>query len=336
MPIGLQGSLMVDIAGTWLTAEDRHLLRQPEVAGLIIFARNIDSPRQVRELCASIRAVRPDLILAVDQEGGRVQRLRQGFVRLPAMRDIGECANASFLAEACGWLMATEVLAVGLDLSFAPVLDLDHQRSAVVGRRAFEGDPQRVVELAGAFIDGMNAAGMAACGKHFPGHGWAEADSHVAIPTDERSLDTLRAVDMVPFARLGDRLAAVMPAHVIYPQVDTLPAGFSRRWLQDILRGELGFEGVIFSDDLSMAGAHVVGDAASRIEAALTAGCDMGLVCNDRAAAELALSAAQRLGVRPSPRIARMRGRGTASTDYRAQPRWSAALTALKDAGLVD
>ena len=227
MPIGLQGSLMVDIAGTWLTAEDRHLLRQPEVAGLIIFARNIDSPRQVRELCASIRAVRPDLILAVDQEGGRVQRLRQGFVRLPAMRDIGECANASSLAEACGWLMATEVLAVGLDLSFAPVLDLDHQRSAVVGRRAFEGDPQRVVELAGAFIDGMNAAGMAACGKHFPGHGWAEADSHVAIPTDERSLDTLRAVDMVPFARLGDRLAAVMPAHVIYPQVDTLPAGFS-------------------------------------------------------------------------------------------------------------
>jgi beta-N-acetylhexosaminidase len=252
------------------------------------------------------------------------------------MRDIGECANASSLAEACGWLMATEVLAVGLDLSFAPVLDLDHQRSAVVGRRAFEGDPQRVVELAGAFIDGMNAAGMAACGKHFPGHGWAEADSHVAIPTDERSLDTLRAVDMVPFARLGDRLAAVMPAHVIYPQVDTLPAGFSRRWLQDILRGELGFEGVIFSDDLSMAGAHVVGDAASRIEAALTAGCDMGLVCNDRAAAELALSAAQRLGVRPSPRIARMRGRGTASTDYRAQPRWSAALAALKDAGLVD
>jgi len=336
MPIGLQGSLMVDIAGTWLTAEDRHLLRQPEVAGLIIFARNIDSPRQVRELCAAIRAVRPDLILAVDQEGGRVQRLRQGFVRLPAMRDIGECVDASSLAEACGWLMATEVLAVGLDLSFAPVLDLDHQRSAVVGSRAFEGDPRRVVELAGAFIGGMNAAGMAACGKHFPGHGWAEADSHVAIPTDERSLETLRAVDMLPFARLGGRLAAVMPAHVIYPQVDTLPAGFSRRWLQDILRGELGFEGVIFSDDLSMAGAHVVGDAASRIEAALTAGCDMGLVCNDRAAAELALSTAQRLGVRPSPRIARMRGRGMASTDYRAQPRWSASLAALKDAGLVD
>lgn len=158
MSASLQGSLMVDIAGTWLTAEDRQLLRQPEVAGLIIFARNIESPRQVRELCASIRAIRPELILAVDQEGGRVQRLRQGFVRLPAMRAIADNANADYLAEQCGWLMATEVLAVGLDLSFAPVLDLDHQRSAVVGSRAFEGDPQRATLLAGAFIRGMNAA----------------------------------------------------------------------------------------------------------------------------------------------------------------------------------
>ncbi len=336
MTARLQGSLMVDIAGTWLTAEDRQLLRQPEVAGLIIFARNIESPRQVRELCAAIRALRPDLILAVDQEGGRVQRLRQGFVRLPAMRAIADNDNAEHLAEQCGWLMATEVLAVGLDLSFAPVLDLDHQRSAVVGSRAFEGDPERATQLAGAFIRGMNAAGMAACGKHFPGHGWAEADSHVAIPTDERSLEQLRQVDLLPFARLGGRLAAVMPAHVIYPQVDSQPAGFSRRWLQDILRGELGFKGVIFSDDLSMAGAHVVGDAANRIEAALSAGCDMGLVCNDRAAAELALSAAQRLKVQPSPRIAQMRGRGFARTDYRQQPRWLAALGVLKDAQLVD
>ncbi|NIF26765.1 beta-N-acetylhexosaminidase [Pantoea sp. Tr-811] len=336
MTARLQGSLMVDIAGKWLTAEDRQLLRQPEVAGLIIFARNIDSPRQVRELCASIRAIRPELILAVDQEGGRVQRLRQGFVRLPAMRAIADNANAEYLAEQCGWLMATEVLAVGLDLSFAPVLDLDHQRSAVVGSRAFEGNPERATQLAGAFIRGMNAAGMAACGKHFPGHGWAEADSHVAIPTDERSLAQLREADLVPFTRLSGQLAAVMPAHVIYPQVDTQPAGFSRRWLQDILRGELGFDGVIFSDDLSMAGAHVVGDAANRIEAALSAGCDMGLVCNDRAAAELALTAAQRLKVTPSPRIAQMRGRGFARTDYRQQPRWLEALGALKEAQLVD
>jgi beta-N-acetylhexosaminidase len=336
MSARLQGSLMVDVAGTWLSAEDRHLLRQPEVAGLIVFARNIEHPRQVRELTTAIRAVRPELILAVDQEGGRVQRLRQGFVRLPAMRDLAHHPDALNLAEHCGWLMAAEVLAVGLDLSFAPVLDLDHGHSAVVGTRAFEGDPERATALAGAFIRGMNAAGMAACGKHFPGHGWAEADSHVAIPTDERSLEQIRACDLVPFARLAGSLAAVMPAHVIYPQVDSNPAGFSRLWLQEILRGELNFQGVIFSDDLSMAGAHVVGDAASRIEAALSAGCDMGLVCNDRAAAELALSAAQRMGVTPSPRIAAMRGQAQADVEYRRHPRWQQATAALRAAGLID
>ena len=308
MSSALQGSLMVDVAGTWLTAEDRQLLRQPEVGGLIIFARNIEHPRQVRELSASIRAVRPDLLLAVDQEGGRVQRLRQGFVRLPAMRAIADNPNAEYLAEQCGWIMATEVLAVGLDLSFAPVLDLDYQRSAVVGSRSFEGDPERAAVLAGAFIRGMNDAGMAATGKHFPGHGWAEADSHVAIPTDERSLEQIRAHDLVPFARLSKQLAAVMPAHVIYPQVDSQPAGFSRRWLQDILRGELQFDGVIFSDDLSMAGAHVVGDAASRIEAALTAGCDMGLVCNNRESACTALEGIANLPMPNQQRLERMRG----------------------------
>ena len=332
----LFGSLMLDIHGTWLTAEDRRILRQPEVGGLILFARNIEDPRQVRELCASIRAVRPDLLLAVDQEGGRVQRLRNGFVRLPAMRALADNDNAEQLAEHCGWLMATEVLAVGLDLSFAPVLDLDHQRSAVVGSRSFEGDAELASRLAGAFIRGMDAAGMAATGKHFPGHGWAEADSHVAIPVDERSLDEIRARDLVPFQRLSQQLAAVMPAHVIYPQVDAGPAGFSRRWLQDILRGELGFDGVIFSDDLSMAGAHVVGDAASRIEAALNAGCDMGLVCNDRASAELALGALQRLKVQPPNGLARMRGRGFARTDYREQPRWLQAVAALRAAQLID
>jgi beta-N-acetylhexosaminidase len=336
MSASLRGSLMLDVQGTWLSAEDRQILRQPQVAGLIIFARNIEHPRQVRELSEAIRAVRPDLLLAVDQEGGRVQRLRQGFVRLPAMRSLAEQANAVQLAEHCGWLLATEVLAVGLDISFAPVLDLDHQRSAVVGTRAFEGDPQRAALLAGSFIKGLNAAGMAATGKHFPGHGWAEADSHVAIPTDERSLEQIRASDLVPFVSLMPQLAGVMPAHVIYPQVDNQPAGFSRRWLQDILRGELGYQGVIFSDDLSMAGAHVVGDAAERIEAALRAGCDMGLVCNDRAAAELALSRLQQLKVAPPQGLQAMRRRAFPGSEYQQDPRWQSALGALRRAGLVE
>jgi len=231
--------------------------------------------------------------------------------------------------------MATEVLAAGLDFSFAPVLDLDHQRSAVIGARAFEAAPERAAELAGAFIGGMHAAGMPATGKHFPGHGWAEADSHVAIPHDERSLEEIRQCDLLPFRRLASTLDAVMPAHVIYPQVDSQPAGFSQRWLQEVLRGELGFSGVIFSDDLSMAGAHVAGDAAARIEAALSAGCDMGLVCNDRAAAELAVSALQRLAVKPSPRLARMRARSVIAQDYKQNPRWLSALGALRGTGLV-
>jgi beta-N-acetylhexosaminidase len=331
----MHGSLMLDIAGTWLTAEDRQLLRQPEVGGLILFARNIENLLQVQELCRAIRAVRPDLLLAVDQEGGRVQRLRRDFVRLPAMREFASRPNPQELAEICGWVMATEVLAVGLDFSFAPVLDLDYQRSAVVGSRAFEGDPQRASELAGAFIRGMHSAGMAATGKHFPGHGWAEADSHVAIPVDERGLDELRGQDLVPFRKLAAELDAVMPAHVIYPQIDDRPAGFSRRWLQDVLRDELGFLGLIFSDDLSMAGAHVVGDAASRIEAALMAGCDMGLVCNDRGAAELALSALQRLGAQPSPALGRMRNRACGSLEYKQDPRWRASVAALKAAELI-
>ncbi|WP_407291242.1 beta-N-acetylhexosaminidase [Stutzerimonas zhaodongensis] len=331
----MQGSLMLDIAGTWLTAEDRQILRQPEVGGLILFARNIESPSQVQELCRAIRAVRPELLLAVDQEGGRVQRLRRDFVRLPAMREFASHANAVSLAETCGWVMATEVAAVGLDFSFAPVLDLDYQRSAVVGSRAFEGDPERASELAGAFIKGMHRAGMAATGKHFPGHGWAEADSHVAIPVDERGLDELRARDLVPFRQLAGELDAVMPAHVIYPRVDDRPAGFSPRWLQEILRKELGFRGLIFSDDLSMAGAHVAGDAASRIEAALSAGCDMGLVCNDRGAAELALSALQRLGAQPSAALAAMRSRASGSLEYKQDPRWRASIAMLKAAELI-
>ena len=331
----LQGALMLDIAGTWLCAEDRQILRQPEVGGVILFARNIETPCQVRELCAAIRRLRPDVLLAVDQEGGRVQRLRRGFQRLPSMASFASLAQAEQLAEDCGWLMASEVLAAGLDLSFAPVLDLQHGRSAVIGERAFSGNAGQAITLAGAFIRGMHAAGMAATGKHFPGHGWAEADSHVAMPRDERSLAEIRRVDLQPFARLAGVLDAVMPAHVIYPQVDEQPAGFSRRWLQDVLRGELGFTGVLFSDDLSMTGAQVAGDAGQRIEAALRAGCDMGLVCNDRGAAECALQRLQHLRVHTPTRLAHMRRRAFMGPAYKEHPRWLAALARLCAAGLI-
>lgn len=326
----MQGSLMLDIGGTFLTAADRHLLRQSEVCGVILFSRNIEHPQQVRELCRAIRAVRSDLLIAVDQEGGRVQRLRQGFVALPAMGRLIEATDPEQLAEDCGWLMAWEVLAMGIDFSFAPVLDLNYGRSTVIGLRSFGADADTVVRLAGAFLKGMQAAGMPAMGKHFPGHGWVTADSHVAIPVDERSFAQINQADLQPFKRLQNDLAGMMPAHVIYPQVDSAPAGFSKVWLQDILRQQLHYKGVLFSDDLSMAGAHVAGDAAQRVLAALTAGCDVGLLCNDRAAAELALTALQTHQVRPCRQLAVMQGRHIAQHDFQQHPRWQAARQALK------
>jgi beta-N-acetylhexosaminidase len=326
----MQGSLMLDISGTYLTAEDRQLLRQPEVCGVILFARNIEHPQQVRELCRAIRALRSDLLIGVDQEGGRVQRLRQGFVALPAMGRLIEADNPEQLAEECGWLMAWEVLAMGIDFSFAPVLDLDYGRSSVIGLRSFGPDAATVERLAGAFLKGMQAAGMPAVGKHFPGHGWVTADSHVDIPVDERSFAQINQTDLQPFKRLKNLLAGMMPAHVIYPQVDTVPAGFSKIWLQDILRQQLAYKGVLFSDDLSMAGAHVAGDAAQRMLAALTAGCDVGLLCNDRVAAELALSALQTQQVRPCRQLSVMQGHHLAQRDFQQHPRWQSARQALK------
>ncbi|MCO5787498.1 beta-N-acetylhexosaminidase [Pseudomonas sp. G11-1] len=328
---------MLDLAGTWLTPEDRQLLRQPEVGGMILFARNTESPAQVRELVRSIRAVRPDMLIAIDQEGGRVQRLRRDVLRLPALGRIAGCAAAEQeqLAEAAAWLMATEMLACGIDISFAPVLDLDYGRSQVIGDRSLGGDPQQVSRLGQAYIQGLRQAGMAATGKHFPGHGWAEADSHFDLPVDERSEATIRESDLQPFAALAPLLDGIMPAHVVYPAVDSLPAGFSRRWLQDILRAELGFRGVIFSDDLTMAGAHAVGGMAERVDAALASGCDMLLVCNDRAAAEQALAHAQQMGMQPSPRAQGMLARSTPGIDYKAQPRWRQAVELLQGAGLL-
>ena len=332
-----QGSLMLDLPGLWLEPEDRQLLRQPEVGGMILFARNTESPEQVRELVNSIRAVRPDMLIAIDQEGGRVQRLRRGVVRLPALADIaqkgGERAPAA--ARSAGWLMATEMIACGVDISFAPVLDLDHGRSQVIGSRSLGGSPEQVSFLASAYIDGLAQAGMAATGKHFPGHGWAEADSHFALPVDDRSEEQIREWDLKPFALLADQLGGIMPAHVVYSQVDALPAGFSRYWLQSVLRQELGFTGVIFSDDLTMAGAHVVGGIAQRIDAAVESGCDMLLICNDRSAAEEGLLHAQRIGLQPPANIARMLSRRIVPADYKASPEWRTHYSLLRELDLV-
>lgn len=307
------GSLMLDIAGTRLCAEDIALLGESSVGGVILFGRNVHSPQQVRDLTDHMRQIRPDILIAVDQEGGRVQRLREGFSRLPPMRRLGHAydqnpAHALKQAEQLGWLMAIEVLNVGIDFSFAPVLDLDGI-SHVIGDRGFHAEVAPVVALSNAFMQGMHRAGMATTGKHFPGHGSVEADSHIAAPVDLRSLDEIRQHDMQTFAQVLPQIDALMPAHVIYSNIDPNPAGFSPFWLQQIVRGELGFDGVLFSDDLSMQAACVAGGADARILAALQAGCDMGLVCNDRAAALCALAALDGYALPNQARLEKMRGK---------------------------
>ncbi len=324
----MQGSLMLDVEGLWLTAADRDVLRQPQVGGVILFARNVEHPRQVAELCRNIRRIRPDMLIAVDQEGGRVRRLRRGFTRLPSMSAIANSNDPPARAKQAGWLMALEVQSVGIDFSFAPVLDLDYGRNSVIGHRSFGVEPQQVIELGQAFMDGMHRAGMATVGKHFPGHGWVTADSHFDIPVDERSLDSIRSSDLLSFAALCPAMEAVMPAHVIYPQIDRQPAGFSRIWLQQILRGELGFGGIIFSDDLSMAGAHVAGGMRERTLAAVGAGCDMILVCNDRAGAEQALLCLQQENIQPASGLYVMRGRQL-HCSAADKPEWLATRQAI-------
>jgi len=279
---------MIDVAGTELTAEDRNLLAHPLVGGCILFTRNFASIEQLEALVASIRAVRqPSLLVAVDHEGGRVQRFRKDFTVLPPMRTVGreydiDATAGRQLARQCGWLLAAELLAVGIDMSFAPVVDLDYGVSSVIGDRAFHRDPEVVAELAIAFTGGMREAGMTATAKHFPGHGAVVPDSHVAMPVDRRPLADMDG-DLYPYQRLIDNgLASIMAAHVVFAEVDPLPAGFSRKWLQEELRGRMRFGGAIFSDDLSMAGAGVVGDMPERVRAALAAGCDIVPVCNNR------------------------------------------------------
>ncbi|GAA4018996.1 beta-N-acetylhexosaminidase [Actimicrobium antarcticum] len=279
------GPVMLDVVGTVLTAEDIGRIRHPLTGGVILFARNYEDRTQLVALTEAIHAARPGVLIAVDHEGGRVQRFRSdGFTALPAMRRLGELwasdqQAAQRAATAVGFILAAELRACGVDLSFTPVLDLDHGESGVIGDRAFHRDAEVVTQLAKSLNHGLLLAGMANCGKHFPGHGFVQADSHVAIPVDERTLEAILAEDAAPYDWLGLSLSGVMPAHVIYPQVDPAPAGFSKKWLS-ILRHDMGFEGVIFSDDLSMEGASVAGDVVAGATAALDAGCDMVLICN--------------------------------------------------------
>jgi beta-N-acetylhexosaminidase len=341
MPLG---PVMLDVAGTTLTADDRRRLTHRLTGGVILFSRNYAAPEQLRQLTAEIHRLRsPALIVAVDHEGGRVQRFREGFTLLPPMRELGKRWDvnpneAKHIAHHVGFVLAAELQAHGVDLSFTPVLDIDCGASSVIGDRAFHSDPQAIVELARALLQGLHEAGMGAVGKHFPGHGHVRADSHHEIPIDERPYDAIKANDLIPFRRLIESgLSAIMPAHVVYSQIDARPAGFSPVWLKKILREELRFDGVVFSDDLSMEGASGAGGVVERAEAALGAGCDMVLVCNDPSAADRLLENLDyAMPAVALMRLVRMHGRRhfESMVKLREDVRYTNALHAIGGIGL--
>lgn len=299
------GPVMLGVTGLELTAEDRERLTHPAAGGVILFSRNYQDPAQLQKLVHDIRVLRrPELLLAVDHEGGRVQRFREGFTELPAMHRIGDVfaydpARGQELARDAGWLLAQELRGVGIDFSFTPVLDRDIGISGVIGDRAFHDRPDVIALLGGCLLDGLDEAGMPGVGKHFPGHGAVAADSHDEVPVDPRPFAEIEAQDVAAFLPLLPRLGGIMPAHVIYPEVDSKPAGFSGIWLHDLLRLRWGFAGAVFSDDLGMAGAFVAGSPAERAHAALYAGCDMALICNDFAAMDQILQTFE--GREPNP-----------------------------------
>jgi beta-N-acetylhexosaminidase len=335
---------MVDIAGTELSAEDVRVLTHPLVGSVLLFTRNYNNPRQVAALTAAIRALRtPHLLIAVDHEGGRVQRFREGFTRLPAARLLGrrfdeDRRDALALAQSVGWLMASELRAVGVDFSFAPCIDLDYGVSEIIGDRAFHSDPDSVAALAVATLSGMREAGMTAIAKHFPGHGAVVADSHIALPVDRREFADLEP-DMRPYRPLIDNnLPGIMAAHVVFPAVDALPASLSKRWITGVLRGELGFHGCVFADDLTMAGAAAFGDVMARVDLSLAAGCDVLPICNDRHSVELVLG---RFGANvgsaaSQARLVRMRARGEAPPeDLHSSRHWQETAARIASLSVI-
>ena len=331
LPLGL---VVLDPAGLALTDDDRRRLLHPAVGGVILFAHNYQGPEQLAALSAEIRALRtPELLICADHEGGRVQRFREGFTAIPPMRSLGtlwdrdrEAARAA--AHAAGYAIAAELEAHGLDFSFTPVLDLDYGSSSVIGDRALHFDPNAVGALAAELIKGLAAGGMQAVGKHFPGHGFAVLDSHVAVPRDEREVAAIMKKDVAPYrAAIEAGLGGVMPAHVIFTRADPEPAGYSRYWLQEVLRGKLGFQGLIFSDDLSMEGASTAGGVPERARAALAAGCDMALLCKDPEGQEKLLESLGGMGLAAPERAERMRARH--GRDLRKSVAYREALAVL-------
>jgi beta-N-acetylhexosaminidase len=332
------GPVMVDVGGLELTPDDVERLQHPQVGGVILFARNFAAPLQLIQLVHSIRELRsPQLLVCVDHEGGRVQRFRHGFTAIPPMSALGKLwdrdpAQALAAARGCGFVIASELQAHGVDFSFTPVLDVDYGESSVIGDRALHADPNTVAVLAEALQAGLNAAGMSSVGKHFPGHGYVRADSHLEVPVDDRSLTEITASDLVPFQRMArSGMGGMMPAHVVYPKVDAKPAGFSSVWLQKILREKLGFDGLIFSDDLSMEGASTAGGVMARAHAALNAGCDMVLLCNDPRAQDTLLEGLERRPVAPTlaRRLERMRGKAISTVAMKANAAYLAATENL-------
>lgn len=340
------GPVMIDIAGSELTSDDRRRLAHPLTGGVILFSRNYTDPEQLTRLTREIHSLRsPALIIAVDHEGGRVQRFREGFTAIPVMRELGHAWDASAQrarqsAQAVGFVLAAELRAHGVDFTFAPVLDLDFGRSSVIGDRALHADAQVVTELARALLQGFRQAGMSGVGKHFPGHGHVSADSHLEVPVDERAYEEIEATDIVPFRRLiGAGLGGIMPAHVIYSRVDHRPAGFSPVWLKEILRGELGFDGIIFSDDLNMEGASIGGSFVERANVALEAGCDMVLICNNALGVDEVYGAfSYTMPAVSLARLGRMHGRPQAESmiGLREDARYTQALHAMAGVGVRD
>ncbi len=330
------GPLMIDVAGKTLSAVETQRLRHPLVGGVILFSRNYEDKQQLRTLIAAIHDCSDRrLLVAVDQEGGRVQRFRHDFVKLPPPARFGEVYDqdrerALQLARLGGWVMAAELAEMGVDISFAPVCDLGRGISQVIGDRAFHRNPDVVARLAFSYLSGMKEAGMSAVGKHFPGHGSVMADSHLELPHDDRPWETIRTQDLVPFERLSEsRLPAVMSAHVVYPQVDSLPVTFSRRWLSGILRQQLAFAGVIFSDDLNMAACHTFGSPIERMKRALDAGCDMALYCNNPEAVDQVLDGFPAYDNPASAmRLVRLHGRHTGKP-LTGSDQWTRALAQI-------